>query len=267
MIESNTIIITDLDGSLLDHNTYSFDAALPALNHLNKLNIPIILSSSKTAAEMIYIRDKLDNHAPFIVENGAGIYLPNTEQKDIYKEIMFGEKRKKILRVLNRIRDEFKLPFMGFNDMNVEQLMALTGLTENEALLARKRHFSEPLKWDGNAAQWEVFCTEIEQAGLITTKGGRFISVSGQVNKGKALLWLRQYYQDYYGTPVNIIALGDSENDCKMLEASDYSVLVRSPAHDLPQINVDKLIITEEMGPLGWNNSIIKLLEQLKLIK
>ncbi|MGA0327631.1 MAG: hypothetical protein ACO3OK_11595, partial [Limisphaerales bacterium] len=41
------VVVTDLDGSLLDHHTYSFEAALPALSVLKEEGIPLILNTSK----------------------------------------------------------------------------------------------------------------------------------------------------------------------------------------------------------------------------
>ena len=46
------IVFTDLDGTLLDHDDYSFEAARPALAKLETLNIPVILTTSKTATEV-----------------------------------------------------------------------------------------------------------------------------------------------------------------------------------------------------------------------
>ena len=94
-------------------------------------------------------------------------------------------------------------------------------------------------------------------------KGGRFLCISSRVDKGQALQWLRDYYKTKLGESPVFIALGDSENDKPMLESADYAVLVRSTAHDLPEINSDKLIITNETGPLGWNNSLSTLLEKI----
>ena len=55
------LIFSDLDATLLDHNTYSFQEALPALQLIRKRKIPLILSSSKTYDEMIVIRKELNN--------------------------------------------------------------------------------------------------------------------------------------------------------------------------------------------------------------
>lgn len=67
------LVFTDLDGTLLDHHTYSWQPARPALERLDGLKIPLILCSSKTSPEMLGLRAELGNRHPFIVENG-GIY-------------------------------------------------------------------------------------------------------------------------------------------------------------------------------------------------
>ena len=56
---SRYILFTDLDGSLLDNDTYSFDEARPALEALRLENIPVILVSGKTRAEIEPLRERL----------------------------------------------------------------------------------------------------------------------------------------------------------------------------------------------------------------
>ena len=46
------IIFTDLDGTLLDHRTYTYEPALEALSVIKSHQIPLILTSSKTKAEI-----------------------------------------------------------------------------------------------------------------------------------------------------------------------------------------------------------------------
>src|SRR5687768_8132133 len=70
------LVFTDLDGTLLDHDTYSWEAARPALSRLRHLGIPLVLCSSKTAAELRPIAKRLGLQTPLIVENGGGIRLP-----------------------------------------------------------------------------------------------------------------------------------------------------------------------------------------------
>ena len=70
------IVFTDLDGTLLDQETYSWEAARPGLEALRSQNVPLILSSSKTREELAPIRRDLESPHPFIVENGGAVYIP-----------------------------------------------------------------------------------------------------------------------------------------------------------------------------------------------
>ena len=70
------IIITDLDGTLLHPVSYSFEEAVVALEEVYKANIPVVLCSSKTKAEIEVYRRQMNNRDPFISENGGGIFIP-----------------------------------------------------------------------------------------------------------------------------------------------------------------------------------------------
>ena len=70
------VVFTDLDGTLLDHSTYSFAEAQPALALLKSKNVPLIFCTSKTRSEVEYWRGLLGNNHPFIVENGGAAFVP-----------------------------------------------------------------------------------------------------------------------------------------------------------------------------------------------
>ena len=55
------VIFTDLDGTLLDHETYSWATAEPALKRLRKEGVPLIMVSSKTRLEIEVLRDQMGN--------------------------------------------------------------------------------------------------------------------------------------------------------------------------------------------------------------
>lgn len=255
------LIISDLDGTLLDHHDYQFNAAKPALKIIEKQKIPLILNSSKTAAEIKIIRSSLNNNHPFVIENGAGIYL--VHENNNYEIVKFGKDRKEILAILAKVKEKLGLSYIGFNDMTIEELMACTGLNKEQAESAKQRDFTEPLQWHDDESKWQLFCHELQKEGLSYAKGGRFITVSTNVDKGQSINWLRDYYEKELNIKPIIIALGDSDNDKQMLENADFPVLVKSPVHDFPDINVENLFYTTECGPAGWNQSIKELLNKL----
>src|SRR5512139_1911126 len=140
------IVFTDLDGTLLDVNTYSFEKALPGLEQLRQRDVPLVFCSSKTRKEIEWYRRKLGNHHPFIAETGGGIYIPDAyfpfavevpahtgEIAQQYLLIRLGE-RHEILR--SALQDlQFRgFRARGFGDMSVEELMKITGLSREEAV-------------------------------------------------------------------------------------------------------------------------------------
>ena len=74
MIENSSIwVVSDVDGTLMDHS-YDLSPAKETIELLQKLSIPVILCTSKTASEVKVIRKELNLTDPYIVENGAAIY-------------------------------------------------------------------------------------------------------------------------------------------------------------------------------------------------
>ena len=147
------IVFSDLDGTLLDHNTYGWQEAQPALNLCKKHHVPIVLVSSKTRAEMEFLRSKFSISAPFVSENGGGIFF----QSDSFKEPPTGASFDKglwkwslglsyahLVTGLQEIRDELRWNIKGFSDMGIEEISLLTGLDPKISRLAAMREFDEP---------------------------------------------------------------------------------------------------------------------------
>ena len=267
----NTIIITDLDGTLLDAAAYSFAAALPALGQLRARGIPLILCSSKTRAEMEVIRRQLRNNHPFVTENGGGIFvphgyfpglpnapdLPDVVESDGYRLIALGTPYAEIRHHFVRLRGELGIAVRGFADMTVEEVAGLTGLSHEAARLARQRDFDEPFVFEG--APDERFLRAIEASGLSWTEG-RIFHIMGRHDKGRAVSLLQSLYEKKLGR-IESIGLGDSLNDLQMLQTVDRPVLVmhEDGSHDA-RIAVANLLKTRLPGPAGWNEAVLQLL-------
>jgi mannosyl-3-phosphoglycerate phosphatase len=61
------LVVTDLDGTMLDHHSYDVEDARMAVHELQNKQIPVILNTSKTYAETITIRETLGIQDAFIV--------------------------------------------------------------------------------------------------------------------------------------------------------------------------------------------------------
>jgi len=240
MNAQQTLIYTDLDGSLLDHHTYSHADADAVLYELQQQHIPVIPTTSKTRAELEPLRHDLQNTHPFIVENGAAIYIPtgyfpmmpeHCQRIGDYWVYAPVQSRNHWLQYLNEIATEFKNEFTHFQREGTHGIMRLTGLSETSASQANDREYSEPILWLGNPQRRTAFIKRLQQGGAHALQGGRFITLSGQCDKGVALHWLTQQYQRHCDKPYNTMAIGDSANDVAMLEMADIAVIIRSPVH------------------------------------
>lgn len=260
-----TIIFTDLDGTLLDETSYSYAEALPALNLIATNHTPLILCSSKTRAELEMYRMQLNNTHPFISENGGGIFIPRgyfsipVEAKEAngYQLIQLGTPYAQIRKHFVHLREKLHAKVWGFSDMSIAEVAALTGLHENEAALSMQRDFDEAFVFE--AGTDEDFLHAIEAAGLHWTQG-RIFHIMGKHDKGRAVSILMTLYQQQYGN-VDSIALGDSLNDLPMLKAVDDPVLVKhkNGSYD-SRITIPNLLKTRLPGPVGWNETVLRLL-------
>ncbi len=96
MIENSCLwIVSDVDGTLMDHS-YDLTPAKETIKYLQKLSIPVILCTSKTAAEVQVIRKDLNLSDPYIVENGAAIYGESLEK--VNGKIILGQKYETYLK-------------------------------------------------------------------------------------------------------------------------------------------------------------------------
>lgn len=264
--EPQRLVFTDLDGTLLDHHSYSYSDAMPRLRALERMSIPVIPVTSKTRAEIEQLRRELGNRHPFVVENGAAVFIPagyfpeqpaDTRAYDGYWLREFAPPRSRWLELLERMEDKYSGEFSSFFRLGTRGIMELTGLTEARARQANQREYSEPVHWIGRESRKQRFTADLEAAGATVLQGGRFLSVSGNADKGRALRWLRACYPP----PVQDIAAGDSANDCAMLEAAGTALLVRSPSHAFPVLRRDEGVLhSRALGPAGWSEGIARWL-------
>ncbi len=270
----HTLIFTDLDGTLLDHFNYSTEPANQVLADLENMNIPVIFSTSKTFPEVLELRQQLNNHHPFIVENGAAIYLPKDYFPDCYVsdftesdhpdylKISLCEDRQHWLALLEELKPNYLNEFSHFHELGPLGIARVTGLSKEKAILANRREYSEPIFWTGDQNKKRLFINEMRQLGASIEEGGRFLHLIGECNKGKALNCLLEFFQAQQIKPLLSIALGDGKNDAAMLAAADEAILVRSPVHPFPDVpNQTHILKTDHYGPHGWAEGIKKTLK------
>ncbi len=282
------LVFTDLDGTLLDHHTYAWKEALPALEHCRKSGVPVILVSSKTRAEMDVLHRQLNLSAPFISENGGGVFFPRkafrvapagafeaetlgpNENEGLWQWSL-GTPYVHLIGALKEIRKDLGWSIKGFSEMDISEISRLTGLDEPSSRLAAMREFDEPFFFEGESPKdLKPLYDLAAERSLMIVSGGRFRHLLGNNHKGNAMAKLKTWYNRQYaiqgeGDPIPTIALGDSPNDFSMLARADFPVLILSE-RSFPGLNkkIPKLKTTQYKGPKGWNAAILDILKNTK---
>tara|TARA_B100000242_G_C43009658_1_gene469387 strand:+ start:276 stop:1073 length:798 start_codon:yes stop_codon:yes gene_type:complete len=264
MIENSSIwIVSDVDGTLMDHN-YDLTPARDAILTLQKLNIPVLLCTSKTAAEVKVVRENLNLQDPYIVENGAAIY--GEELKKVNGKIILGEKYEVLENILNLISKEINYSLIPLNNLSDREATELTGLRGNSLNLMRDRHWSMPFLNPPRSLEGQIHacCKRLNVKMFKGNRMSHLLSINS--DKGKAINELKKFSNN---SKVKIIGLGDSPNDFPLLKNSDIKIVIPSlngPNLELLEMLKNyKFILSSEPNGYGWKKEINKLLKSLNL--
>jgi mannosyl-3-phosphoglycerate phosphatase len=260
-------VVTDLDGTLLDEERYTCDAARPALDALAAARVPLVLATSKTRAEVEHFAATIMGNPMYIVENGGEVVVP-AERSPTYSNgasmrqpliIELGVRRHLLLMHLADIAEETGARLRGFAHLSLEETMALTGLPEMLARFARDRHYDEPFLLE--QGRLPPLVAAASRRGLRVTHGGRWHHLTGDTDKGMALTVLRQRVV-LEGRRPFMVGLGDAANDLSFLRVVDRPIVIPRPngvdpglASALPHAER-----TPKAGPAGWNAAILAVL-------
>lgn len=260
------MVFSDLDGTLLDAQTYEFRAAMPALQQLRQAGIPLVLVSSKTRAELEYWRALLGNNHPFVVENGGAVFVPQryfpfplagAVQRDPYEVVELGRAYRELAAALDAAAAETGTQARAFHSMSVAEISRLTGLPRELARLARQREYDEPFQIaSGEPA---ALLRALEKRGLRWSLGGRFYHLTGDHDKARAVAILIEAYRRAHGN-IRTVGLGDSWNDIEFLRLTEVPIFLGTHPARQVKAALPGARIPPCAGPAGWNQAVLSLL-------
>ncbi len=273
MLTARHVIFSDLDGTLLDHDTYSWAPAEEALEEVKRRRVPLVLVTSKTRAEVEVLRRKLENAHPFVTENGGGLFVPNgyfnlpmagSTRAGHYHCFALGKPYREVVAALEEIAQKAGVAVAGFHDMSVREVAENTGMSARQAELAREREFDEPFFFAGaNEEAMRRFAELAREQGFQMTRGGRFWHLFSGSDKGRAVRQLIGLYRKAMGARTRFVGIGDSANDIPLLAAVDLAVLLPQANGEFdPQATVHARGVRRgtAAGPAGWNETILHIL-------
>jgi mannosyl-3-phosphoglycerate phosphatase family protein len=264
------LFASDLDACLLDEETYSHEPASEALAALEAQDVPLVLVSSKTLAEIEALVDQLRIRHPFIVENGGAVAIPPeifrgapgaAHDLGDWSLLPLGVPRAKLIAALPEIAREAGTEARGFHTLSDAELGSLAGLTRGQTLRARRRDFDEPFVLD-DLSRIDDLRRAAERRGLTVTQGGRFFHLHGGSDKGRALHVVLGLYRDA-GRMFRTAGLGDAANDLPLLRAVDRPIIIPHADGEVDAALAQALPAAERApvpGPAGWNRAVLTVL-------
>ncbi len=222
------IVLTDLDGTLLEADGSACAEAKSALALLRELAIPVCAVTSKTAGEVGAILRELGVTSPAAVENGAGVLLADGRGEPRPEAVPVAT----LMAEAERLRAATGAPLRTLLELSDAELGALTGLSGTALAAARDRRATLPLvvdpRWDG-----AIRAALAAYPPMSVLRGNRFLHLQGRHDKASAVPRLLELAHPGPGVTV---ALGDSPNDAGLLEAADVAVIVPGVAGPHPEL-------------------------------
>ena len=248
--------MTDLDGTLLGHEDFSFAAIRPGIHELLRAGITLVPNSSKTRPEIDAFCAALGAPLPFICENGAAL---------VNRQLMDLPPAREAADVVGLAPDRLMALWDGHVDPALRRhCHFLSDLTEAEQAwhlglrgaaleLAMRRDYSAPFVFSGTETDFDDVRQQAAEGGLAIKRGGRVCNLSAHHGKAGFNAALRTDYRAARRELV-IVGFGDSENDIDMLEDADIACVVPRPGN--PPLTLaappPTVITAPRVAPEGW---------------
>ncbi len=249
---------------MLDHETYDWQPAKPALDLLKQRDIPLVLVSSKTLSELADYRVQLGLAHPVVAENGAAIFAPDNYFSGSTTVAAGTVTREQLQKAYAAAKSANEFNCEAFFELGIKGIVDATGLSTDQATMANDRAASEPILWldsERNAAKFESL---MRSHGFRCTRGGRFLHLMADTGKDSAVRQLLDAYAAKWpAAALQSVSLGDGPNDLAMLATTDIAVVIPGKhPHDMNLQSTNRVVRPTLPGPAGWNDAIIRILSE-----
>ena len=262
---SKVIIFTDLDGTLLDRDTFKFDTILSYIKDLILKDVCIIPNSSKTRQEIENFNQELDENLSFVVENGAAIHNLNLINSSFPEKISLSREINEIIKIFEKkISNKFKSKCTFIKNLSVDKQMKVLGLPKEKIKSALNREYSMPLVYEGSKSDKMELFKSVNDIGLSLQEGGRVINLCDKVSKYQAMKNVVKVFKKITKEKLVTIGVGDNFNDLEMLKNSDIPCLVFNDKFTLEKININNCLVSKKPAPEGWVEVVKLALEKIK---
>lgn len=251
------VVLTDLDGTLLEPDGQLLPEALAFFTVLRDAGVVVCPVTSKTPAELDRIMNHFGLSAPAGFENGAGIRLEDGHLELEPNAVPLAT----LMEILHRLRQSTSLLIRSLFDLEDRELAAMTGLPPEELLAARQRVASLPLVVEPH---WDAVLQAALPAGprVRLLRGNRFLHLQGLHSKAQVVPRLLELLGGPRGP---LVACGDSPNDEELLEVATVKIIVPSGEGPHPWLcqRFPKALIPSQPHGRGWVEALQQVFAEI----
>lgn len=226
------VVFCDLDETLFEPHRFSVDtAACEAFDRLEREQVPVVFSSTRTRAELEGIHQELGISHPFICENGGASYVPSGYfgfgvAQAGYEVTEFGKAHGDVVRLLHRTASRVNVGIVGFSDMSVADVAVDCEVPLLQARLMKLREYSEQFRIiDGQRDDVDRLLRSLKAAGLEYRSHGRYYHLGARPS-AVASQFVRRLYERAFGD-IRAITFGDHPGSVPLLRSADLPVVVK----------------------------------------
>jgi mannosyl-3-phosphoglycerate phosphatase len=267
------LLVSGIDGALVDPVTRDYDPARPAIAALATLGVPLVLCSSRPRAEVELVSRLFGLAAPMIVENGAALIVPDGHlphgvpggrSDGEHHVLLLGPPRQRLREALAEVAAAARVEVRLVAELPPGERLASRGPAG--ALTSLRYEYTDPflVEREEDAA---ALAREAEARGLRVARGERAFHLCGGADKGLALRTLLSLYEREGSRP-RATALGAWPVDLPMLRAAHRPIVLPGPGGRLEARLAAELPQAERAargGPEGWNDAVLAVLTGRRL--
>ncbi len=249
-----SVVLTDLDGTLLEPDGRLGREAAEAVARLRALGIPVVPLTSKTERELLEWLEILDAGRFGSFENGAGVVAP--EGTEIHPRALPVER---LRQVLERAAKGAGAEVRAIDEIPLHELAELTGLGGQDLEAALQRAYDLPFLPPVRGREgMRGALAGLE--GVRLTEGGVFWHLTGAHDKGDCA----QRIREKLARSGLVVGLGDAPNDASFLSMADLPVLVPGRKGLSPALRKAFPEARIAPGPCGegWAAAVHAILEE-----
>lgn len=263
----SVLIVTDIDGTLLDHN-----GRLPCSAHEWRRAVhpyAVAFASSRTLDELMVLQRALGVVGPCIAEDGAVLaldaahvadarlaHLPADEIRSYGRRTMhLWTQAQSATSLRVTMRDTSAVQRADASGLDTTSLGALGFRTTGAIRRAlHARHHSlllDPTRISLDETHEIRVATA--SRGLQLRCGGQWLTLADTSGKGAALAMLRHFWT-LCGVSRFVVAIGNEENDVSLLQKADLAFVIRNPGRGPhPALTaIPHAVVLGTEGPGGW---------------